>query len=372
MTRTILCIDIGTSSLKAALLSKNPKEQEVFVSRQAFPQEAFEYSSSAFFYISSLRAALEELCQKNPDYVIEAVCVSGNGPTVISDDYTTLLYSDLFVSPSRGRASVRIKEILKNTKSLFIPRFVAFKELFKDSWNQSAFIFGAPEFLIYKLTGKAFAILPEERFLPAYWTDEELVRSLFPPYDRKKIPPFIKSASLAGFVSPRIATETGLPENIPVYTGAPDFVVALIGSGTVVPGRLCDRAGSSEGLNLCTSKPVFAEGLRTLPSVVPGLWNLSYLLDAKAPSYEEEFAHGINLLRETALANSIPFPQTMTISGGQAFNENLIKQKEKISGLQIKKMLLEDAELLGDLILARLAAGEFENIQQAVSAVLGD
>ncbi|WP_294429285.1 hypothetical protein [uncultured Treponema sp.] len=373
MTDTILCIDIGTSSLKAALLPDNLSKAEIFVSRQPFPKSAFRESNSAQYYLSALKAALEELHQKNPDYAIEAVCVSGNGPTLISEDGKTLLYSDLFELPSLGRVAHQKKEALKNTKSLFIPRLAAFRELFYENWAKSAHIFGTPEFLLYKLTGNAVSILPEERFLPAYWNDEELESCGFSASEIKKLPPFVNSGAFVGKVSEKAALETGLLEGTLVFAGAPDFVVALIGTGTVFPGKLCDRAGTSEGLNLCTAKPVSAEGLRTMPSVVPGMWNLSYLLNSSQSSQRDfsELNHGISLLREAAVANGEAFPDCMTITGGQALSDEVIAQKEAATGLKIKKMPCTDAELIGDLILARVALGDYDDIVEAVFAILG-
>ena len=371
MTDTILCIDIGTSSLKAALLPDNLKKFPIFVSRQTFPQAAFSEHDSARFYLPALKAALSELKEKNPDFAIEAICVSGNGPTVISEDGRTFLYSDALPD-----FSVEEKKVLERTKSLFIPRFIGFRELYPAQWKESRAIFGAPEFLLHELTGESLSILPEDRFLLAYWTEEELESCGFSDSDIKKIPPFKKMGSFAGKVSEKAALETGLFEGTFVFAGAPDFVVALLGTGTVFPGRLCDRAGSSEGLNLCTTKPVFAEGLRTLPSAIPGLWNLSYLLNPSldsAPSVRNlsELSHGINLLKEAALSNGEFFPDCMTITGGQALDDELIAQKEAATGLKIKKMPCADAELIGDLILARVALGDFDDIPEAVFGLIG-
>lgn len=378
MTDTILCIDIGTSSLKAALLPDNLSKSPVFVSRRFFSHEAFSENRVAREWLSALASALSELKEKNPDYAIEAVCVSGNGPTVVSEDGTTLLYNQSFAGAEQASGMTQeALSALKETKSLFIPKFFDFKHSFSDSWENSKWIFGAPEFLIHELTGEAVSILPEERFLPAYWNEDELKKCGFSDSDIKKLPPFVKSGAYAGKVCEKAALATGLLEGTFVFAGAPDFVAALIGTGTVLPGRLCDRAGTSEGLNLCTTKPVFAEGLRTLPSVIPGLWNLSYLVNgnsrssASSASDFNELAHGISLLREAALSHGEYFPDYMTITGGQALDEGLVAQKEASTGLKIRKMPCADAELLGDLILARVALGDYDDITEAVFAILG-
>ncbi len=354
MTDCILCVDIGTTSLKAAFLTDKPGE--VFVSRQHFK------NGSASEWLDALARAVEELSEKNKDFAIEAICVSGNGPTIVSEDGTTLLHN----APIPENIQSEIKNL--NTKSLFIPRLYAFKKLFNESWQNSARVFSGPEFLIFKMTGKAVSILPEERYTCAYWSESEFLRCGFCGEDFKKLPDFVSPGTLAGQLNEETAIKTGLLEGTLVFAGGPDFTVALIGTGTVFPGRMCDRAGSSEGLNLCTQNPVFEQGLRTLPSVIPGLWNLSCLF---APDNDNRnFGAAVEKLRAAAKKAGEYFPQFMIITGGQALDKKNIEEKEKISGMKIKTQYCADAELIGDLILARIGLGDYDSIEEAVM-VLG-
>lgn len=373
MTDTILAIDIGTSSLKAALLPDNLYKREICVSRQFFSSEARAENRGAGEWLPALKSALSELKEKNPDYGIEAVCVSGNGPTLITDDGKTFMYNEPLPDFSDFLSESGLSALQKS-KSLFLPRLCAFKKLFPKSYEASEHVFGAPEFLIHALTGANLTILPEKRFEVAYWNQEELEACAFTPDEIKKIPPYFDAGAFAGKVSEKAALETGLLEGTLVFAGAPDFVVALLGTGTVFPGRLCDRAGSSEGLNLCTSRPVFAPGLRTLPSVVSGLWNLSYLMkeNPASPGYYRELAQGLDLLRQAAEANGESFPDCMTITGGQALDDDLIAKKEAATALKIRKMPCADGELLGDLILARVALGDFDDITEACYGLIGN
>ena len=92
-----------------------------------------------------------------------------------------------------------------------------------------------------------------------------------------------------------------------------------------------------------------------------------------APSVRNlpELSRGINLLKEAALSNGEYFPDCMAITGGQALDDELIAQKEKATGLKIRKMPCADAELIGDLILARVGLGDYDDISEAVFAILG-
>jgi xylulokinase len=62
--------------------------------------------------------------------------------------------------------------------------------------------------------------------------------------------------------------------------------MALIGVGAIKPGLVCDRAGTSEGINLCSSRGPDTGELRVLPHVIDGLWNLSVLLPASGKLFE--------------------------------------------------------------------------------------
>jgi xylulokinase len=66
-----------------------------------------------------------------------------------------------------------------------------------------------------------------------------------------------------------------LPAGLPIISGFPDFLAALVGSGTVRPGVACDRSGSSEALNACATKPYHDTSVFSLPHAIQGLWNLS-------------------------------------------------------------------------------------------------
>ena len=262
MKDAILCVDIGTSSLKAALMPDSPKS--IAYARANFMEK--DESKIAREWVGALKQAVEELKQKSPDTGIEAVCISGNGPTVVSNNGLTLLWS------KNAPTSVSDK------KSIWIPRLDAFRKLHTHHWYESDKIFGTPEYLIYRLTGNAVTILPEERFREIYWTEEQLKAEGFSDDEIKKLPPFVKPGTLAGKITKQAAEETGLLEGTLVFCGAPDFVVALIGTDTLDTGMLCDRSGSSEGLNLCTPIPLNSPNIRTMPSIIPGMWNAAVII----------------------------------------------------------------------------------------------
>ena len=395
MANSVLCADIGTSSLKAAVLTEDGKV--LAYSRQQFLYLHTDHAAGEWF--SSLAAAIHDIHKKNPDIKIDAICISGNGPTVATPTGETVRWND-------DVPTVK-------TQSLFIPRILAFKQKYPTIWKKSEYILSGPECLIYELTGSAVTILPEERYTKAYWTQEELFSLGFSNEEFCKLPNFVTSGSKAGCITDEAAKKINcsiIQKGMKVYCGAPDFISALVGTNTLSPGKICDRAGSSEGLNICTPSPVSAQGIRTLPSVIPSFWNASYLLpesgilfsafknkierergkeidfntlvhDCLASDGTEKdssLAQGKRQMQDTAmqvkqglevLAKAVSTTQTampdqMIITGGQAANIEWIQMKADITGMKILVPECHDAELIGDAVFAFTGMGIFTSITE--------
>jgi xylulokinase len=93
--------------------------------------------------------------------------------------------------------------------------------------------------------------------------------------DPGKFPPFASPGIPVGTVGRAAAERTGIPQGAMVYAGAPDFICALLGTAATKPGRACDRAGSSEGINLCSKEGTEDPRLIDMPHVVEPYRNVS-------------------------------------------------------------------------------------------------
>lgn len=430
-----LCADIGTTSLKAALVSD--KGQVLSFSKIEFTSTdkskiALEWFEALKESISVLKKNQIESLSENENLVdsktgtlnIDAICISGNGPTIVSEDGTTLLWN----APVDSSLIPDIKKILppelseKFSHSLFLPRILAFKNLYKNQFEKQK-IFSGPEYLIWSLSNSQITILPEERYEAAYWNDQVLTaisgstaNNSSPEKNEstaiKSLPsmgPFVKPGFNCGTITKEIASQLKISSSAKVIAGGPDFTVALIGTNTLQQGKLCNRAGSSEGLNWCTAKPVFASGIRTLPSVIPGLWNASILshnsgdriADSKQ-AYEKEnnveisfsqyiklclqekdkngaqilqelsdfFKDGISKFRTLSKENNIPLRETVMVTGGQAKNPLWLKHKAECSQINLATCEIPDSELIGDAVLASYGLGLYDSIQEAAEKMV--
>ena len=389
------CIDIGTTSLKAALISECGfvfKSTVVRFSSQMI-QNPFEIANcwkNAFF------EAGKDLEISNFDII--AICISGNGPTLTSvcDNQTfTLLWNNY---------SFSIKNPIQ-TKSIFIPRLLLLKENFPEIWQNSEFILSGPEFLIYELTNSKVTILPENRFIQAYWQKEELLEY---EISDKLLPDYVPLGYKAGFVKSENLEKLNISgsKKIPVFCGGPDFITALIGTNTLSVGKICDRSGSSEGINLCTNKPIQMEGFRNLPSVIPELFNTSYLLpdtgtrftewknssEWKNKPYEDcikfllknkndkgykiifEIANDVKYAFEKIIQQKQPFQNQKDIqiicTGGQAKNPLWMQFKSDITKLQLCVTNCPDAELMGNAIIANTQLKNYSSLKEAADTMV--
>ncbi len=347
MTDVVLCVDIGTTSLKAALVTA----EGGVVSFCSIPIEEPHDRFVACSWYNAFLQAKDQLTEKaGAACRITAIAVSGNGPTVVSESGLTFRWNE-----DTSGVQGDIPDCART--SLFIPKILSIKKQFPEVWKKHEKLFSGPEYLIYILTGRAVTILPEARFGAAYWNDEMLDAC---GIKKNLLPPFVG-----------LGTVCGTYEDCPVIAGGPDFIVALIGTGTLHAGRLCDRCGSSEGLNFCTDRLITGEGLRTLPSVVPGLWNLSYLIPNSGELSDAErldaVEQGVKTLKAAAEAAGISFPEEMAVTGGQTNDELLLKEKAGRLNMKIlrPKNNFAHCELLGDLCAGVLGIGYFKTLQEA-------
>lgn len=362
MIETVLCVDIGTTSLKAGLISASG--EVVSFSKYTFLD--YDNRMIAHKWLGALSQCVSKIKKnlKSQDVKIKAISISGNGPTIVSKSGMTLRWNEDYV-------------VNKNITgpSLFLPRIIAFKELFPKEYNRSNYLFSGPEYLIYELTNRAVTVLPEKRYINAYWTDESLEKA---GIDSKKMPEYVEIGQLIGNLTDEaekiLKFETLCDGNIPVFSCGPDFIAALVGTGTLSPGKICDRSGSSEGFNFCIDKAIPCEGLRLLPSVISGLWNISALLTMSSKLSEKQrltkVTECVNKLRKFADDNGFDFPDSMTVTGGQTMNKNWMKKKAETLGMTLKVCKCSNSELIGNACAAWFGLGKYKTLQEAAENIV--
>ena len=210
---------------------------------------------------------------------LQGVVISGNGPTFIpvGPGGTPLTRAVSWADKESRNYVPELNELIKEKVN---PAFYLSKSysLFKRDpllYEKIQWFLPCPEFFSFYLTGNAVAILPAPGFTSYMWTKETIAAC---GMDGDKFPPFLSMGEEIGKVRSEISMVTGIPPGIPVFAGGLDFIMSLLGTNSVEPGRVCDRTGTSEGINICAQTTCEDIRLVTTPHIRSGLFNVSSIL----------------------------------------------------------------------------------------------
>ncbi|MFW5828201.1 MAG: xylulokinase [Alkalispirochaeta sp.] len=269
---TFLVLDIGTSSLKGAIMTDRGEVLSSVHHRIMGPSErAADFQ--AHRWTDALRRSVPHLVA---GYTIDAVVLSGNGPTVVPIGRdglpvgAPLLWLD-------GRS-----ESIPGSSSFYLGKIAWFQRnspAAREVWKYLPF----PEYLIYWLTGEAVATTPGDEFSRFIWSQADVERAESPS---ELLPPFVSIGEVVGQVRALVGEELGVSPGVPVIAAGSDFLMSLVGTNTLRPGETCDRAGTSEGINYCSAVPIDQPALRTLPHVIPGRYNVAGILSSTGLLFE--------------------------------------------------------------------------------------
>ncbi|NOY08540.1 MAG: hypothetical protein GXP33_06835 [Spirochaetes bacterium] len=284
----ILVYDIGTTSVKGAVF--NVKGE--ILSHAASPVRLKTGANPLInecdpnAWLSAIGIINTQLEVKKIDS-IRAIVVSGNGPTLVpvGKSGEPVSFAATWLDRRGIEESKLISEITGNyvDPSFFLPKAYWFYRNNRELYNKTAYFMPCPDFINYSFTGEAFAVLPSGAFKKYMWNHDEVEKLRM---DSAKFPEYIKPGEIIGKVRKEAEDRFGVPAGIPVFGGGPDFIMSLLGTATVVPGRACDRSGTSEGINLCSEKPVNDGRLLSLPHIIENLHNISGIISTSGKALE--------------------------------------------------------------------------------------
>lgn len=263
----ILTADIGTTNLKTGLFSDKGALYATATVKLPVCSDSLDPEIWAGAFSECCRA-LE--CQSK---TINAVIITGNGPTLVPSEHgDALLWTH-----SADEQSRRIREELGLNlgPTMFLPKALFIKENLPDIYSSNSYFMSSPEYLSYRLTSQPSTMMPLEGLEKWYWDDSSLERL---GLDRSKFPPFVRMGVLLGKVTRKAASFFHLKTGTPVLSGCPDFVAAIIGSGAMKAGMLCDRSGTGEGLNYCSRTKVENPLYMSYRHPNSTDWNVSYVI----------------------------------------------------------------------------------------------
>ena len=286
----ILVFDIGTSAVKGALFSPEgallKQQQRPVTEHTGNPGHPMVHEIAPEKWLESIVSLAAELVPAGSRQV-EAVAVSGNGPTLVAVDEAgnPLMPAMTWLDRRSGKESDQIfeKTGIRIDPSFYLPKALWIARNRPEIYGRCAAFLSCSEFVVQALCGERVMVFPGEGLEKYIWTDGLIDAA---GLDRNKFPPFVELGSAVGTVTPQAASAYALPAGIPVYAGGPDFVVSLLGTATIYPGRACDRAGTSEGINICTDHSIPDSRLMCYRHVNRAYWNVTGIISTSGKAFD--------------------------------------------------------------------------------------
>lgn len=273
-------IDIGTSSVKCLLVDETGFRLGLGRASVGLYRGESGYEADPLEWLKSVAAAYQEAVaatgygESGIKARLRGVSVSGNGPTLVAvgKDGLPVGRASSWMDRSAVAAAAKASKAAGRTvdPSFYLPK--AIRALDRADANSIAMFFSGPEYLAFTLGADPVSYLSDDFYDSFVW-DRKLLHRM--GLEDSMFPPYVAPAERIGSVSVHASEAIGLPAELPIISGFPDFLAALVGSGTVTPGIACDRSGSSEALNACATKPFPDPSIFSLPHAIQGLWNLS-------------------------------------------------------------------------------------------------
>lgn len=294
--RGVLVIDIGTESIRAALVDEKGEVRQIEGRSPSFfsPQPGWaEQEPTEWWELS--KQCIKSLNLKDSEVEIVALGVTAQMHAVvpIGKEGESLLkrvpiWCDKRAQSICQKVSQEIppKDQLDKTANLLIsnwtgPKMKWIQKNAPDVYRKTSVFLTAKDYLNFKLTGGCFTDFSEASgsFLFSWkekaWSDELL--SLF-NLDREKLPPIVPSIQVVGRVREEVAHFLDIPE-LPVICGAGDMLCLLLGGGMVEEGKSCDVAGTAADVSIFSSYPLISPKLMNLHHAIDG-WISFGILDS--------------------------------------------------------------------------------------------
>jgi xylulokinase len=277
-----LTFDIGSSSLKAAIVSEDGRL--LGMARRPVPlahgADGAHESDARGWVEAALSAGAEAVSaaqREGKSREVRAIAVSGNGPTLLAANEKgeplgpALSWLDRRAALEAAEVSALAGITIDST--FYLPKALRlWRSASQELRGRIRWFFSCPEYLEFALCGEAFTYLPHPDYEPYIW-NAKMIAEL--GLRTELFPPFVATACVVGRLLPAAAMRLGLPSGLPLVSGFPDFLAAIVGSASVSVGRACDRSGTSEAINLCADRPFPNRALLSLRHPVSGLWNVS-------------------------------------------------------------------------------------------------
>lgn len=265
----LLALDLGTNALKAGLFDLSGQPLVVVrCSYATYRTDDGGAEQDPHDWWAATCAALSEVFAARDAQQVAAICVIGQGPTlVVCDDSLQVRAPALLWADQRDHIErLRLSEKFGYEVSAYslLPKISWLAHEHPEIFDARTRVMQAYDFIAARLAGEAFA----SQFgpWPPFSADEFARAGLDPQW----IPPIVPMGKRVGVAREPWCAEAHLPAGIPIIAGVYDAIPTTLGTALVEEGRACDYGGQSGGYGLCWNAPITAQGIAAWPGLCEG------------------------------------------------------------------------------------------------------
>lgn len=272
----ILVFDIGTTYVKGGIVDTDGR----VLAKARAPVRCTEsaggegHESDPNSWISGIGLVSAQLSLRDRRG-ISGVVVSSNGPTLVpvGADGEPLDFAMTWMDRRPAEEARMVSEASGTPvdASFFLPKALWIARHKADVYRRARWLLPCAEYVTFRLTGEAFRVAANKPYREIFWQESAAAKA---GVDAGKLPPFAETGDPVGVVGEAASQVMGIPAGLPVYAAGADFLMAILGTAATTVGRACDRAGTSEGINLCWGMPAGDRRLHSAPHIVPGRFNV--------------------------------------------------------------------------------------------------
>jgi len=310
-TPFLITIDIGSTRTKAAvfdveghLLSKASHSSNLILHDESGRAETKpgEWLAAS---VAATKKAVSSIDRKQ----CAAICIASEGPTMVLVDRAMKPLAPAMLWMDRRayrearilseRVNGRVDAASLTAKTLWFSRHRP------AAMKKAAAVIQPLDFVAAHFTGKMrFSVVSGDfGAIPKHlWKAAELPARLLAE-------PVVMGNAIGGLVK-EYADAMGLPEGLPVIagTGGVDAIQVILGTSTLEEGVACDKAGTSEGIEVVSRMKINDERFFTAPHpILPGYYHIGGIMSTSG--------RALAWFRDTFFPNGTPFQRALIEAG---------------------------------------------------------
>jgi xylulokinase len=288
--RYIITLDIGSTRTKAALFDREGTlvARHSCLSGNLSRKEKVMVEACPEDWLKATVTSVRQVTAHIDGSLLAGLCIASEGPTLVALDkdmnpvYPAMLWMD-------SRATAEAVEISSLLGRKVPPAWLPAKALWLS--RHEPHLFARIVSILQPLDFVASMITGDVRF--------SVVSDVFnaAPLDMLEaaglpaaiIPPRVTMGELHGRVQASWASALGVPEGLPVIagTGGVDAIQVILGTGTLQEGIVCDKAGTSEGIEVVWRNPIDDHRFFVAPHpLVPGFFHIGGVMSTTGKALE--------------------------------------------------------------------------------------